>query len=94
LRWRRANPMIIAHALINAVAFVGYALLAPTCRGCREVTRPREVRRLASIFIWPSLAEQRRRPVQGERPGVDCRRYASPGTAREMSSYWSMPTRR
>jgi membrane protease YdiL (CAAX protease family) len=29
LRWRRANPMIIAHALINAVAFVGYALLAP-----------------------------------------------------------------
>jgi len=29
LRWRRANPMIIAHTLINAVAFVGYALLAP-----------------------------------------------------------------
>ena len=28
LRWRRANPMIIAHFLINAVAFVGYALLA------------------------------------------------------------------
>ncbi len=28
LRWRRANPMIIAHTLINAVAFVGYALLA------------------------------------------------------------------
>jgi membrane protease YdiL (CAAX protease family) len=28
LRWRRANPMIIAHALINTVAFVGYTLLA------------------------------------------------------------------
>ncbi len=28
LRWRRANPMIIAHTLIDAVAFVGYALLA------------------------------------------------------------------
>jgi membrane protease YdiL (CAAX protease family) len=29
LRWRRANSMIIAHFLINAVAFVSYALLAP-----------------------------------------------------------------
>lgn len=29
VRWRRANPMIIAHTLTNAVAFVGYALLAP-----------------------------------------------------------------
>jgi membrane protease YdiL (CAAX protease family) len=28
LRWRRANPMIIAHTLINAVAFIGYTLLA------------------------------------------------------------------
>jgi membrane protease YdiL (CAAX protease family) len=28
LRWRRATPMIIAHTLIDAVAFVGYALLA------------------------------------------------------------------
>lgn len=28
LRWRRANPMIIAHFLINAVAFIGYTLLA------------------------------------------------------------------
>jgi membrane protease YdiL (CAAX protease family) len=28
LRWRRTNPMIIAHFLINAVAFVGYTLLA------------------------------------------------------------------
>jgi hypothetical protein len=28
LRWKRANPMIIAHTLIDAVAFVGYALLA------------------------------------------------------------------
>ena len=27
LRWRRASPMIIAHTLIDAVAFVGYALL-------------------------------------------------------------------
>jgi membrane protease YdiL (CAAX protease family) len=27
LRWRRATPMIIAHTLIDAVAFVGYALL-------------------------------------------------------------------
>jgi membrane protease YdiL (CAAX protease family) len=28
LRWRRATPMIIAHTLIDGVAFVGYALLA------------------------------------------------------------------
>jgi membrane protease YdiL (CAAX protease family) len=28
LRWRRATPMIIAHTLIDAVAFIGYALLA------------------------------------------------------------------
>lgn len=28
LRWRRAAPMVIAHTLIDAVAFVGYALLA------------------------------------------------------------------
>ncbi|WP_300608445.1 CPBP family intramembrane glutamic endopeptidase [Trebonia sp.] len=28
-RWKRSNPMIIAHVLINSVAFVGYALLAP-----------------------------------------------------------------
>jgi membrane protease YdiL (CAAX protease family) len=28
LRWKRATPMIIAHTLIDAVAFVGYALLA------------------------------------------------------------------
>ncbi len=28
LRWRRATPMIVAHTLIDAVAFVGYALLA------------------------------------------------------------------
>ncbi len=27
LRWRRAAPMLIAHTLIDAVAFVGYALL-------------------------------------------------------------------
>jgi membrane protease YdiL (CAAX protease family) len=27
LRWRRTNPMIIAHTLINAVAFIGYTLL-------------------------------------------------------------------
>jgi hypothetical protein len=29
LRWQRANPMIIAHTLINSVAFIGYTLLAP-----------------------------------------------------------------
>jgi membrane protease YdiL (CAAX protease family) len=29
LRWKRTNPMIIAHTLINAVAFIGYSLLAP-----------------------------------------------------------------
>ena len=29
LRWRRTNPMIIAHFLVNAVAFIGYPLLAP-----------------------------------------------------------------
>jgi len=28
LRWRRVTPMIIAHTLIDAVAFVGYAILA------------------------------------------------------------------
>jgi membrane protease YdiL (CAAX protease family) len=28
LRWRRVTPMIVAHTLIDAVAFVGYALLA------------------------------------------------------------------
>jgi membrane protease YdiL (CAAX protease family) len=28
LRWRRAAPMVLAHTLIDAVAFVGYALLA------------------------------------------------------------------
>ncbi|HEY1705307.1 MAG TPA: CPBP family intramembrane glutamic endopeptidase [Trebonia sp.] len=28
LRWKRATPMIIAHTVIDAVAFVGYALLA------------------------------------------------------------------
>jgi len=28
VRWRRANPMIIGHTLINAVAFIGYTLLA------------------------------------------------------------------
>ena len=27
LRWRRVGPMIIAHTLIDAVAFIGYALL-------------------------------------------------------------------
>jgi membrane protease YdiL (CAAX protease family) len=28
LRWQRTNPMIIAHTLINSVAFIGYTLLA------------------------------------------------------------------
>ncbi len=28
LRWRRVTPMIIAHTLIDATAFIGYALLA------------------------------------------------------------------
>jgi hypothetical protein len=28
LRWKRTNPMIVAHTLINAVAFIGYTLLA------------------------------------------------------------------
>ena len=27
-RWRRVTPMIVAHTLIDAVAFIGYALLA------------------------------------------------------------------
>jgi hypothetical protein len=26
--WRRTNPMIIAHTLINSVAFIGFALFA------------------------------------------------------------------
>jgi len=29
LYWRRTNPMIIAHTLVNSVAFIGYTLLAP-----------------------------------------------------------------
>jgi membrane protease YdiL (CAAX protease family) len=28
LRWRRVTPMVIAHTLVDAVAFVGYAVLA------------------------------------------------------------------
>ena len=28
LRWRRVGPMVVAHFLIDAAAFVGYALLA------------------------------------------------------------------
>jgi len=28
LRWRRVTPMIVAHTVIDAVAFIGYALLA------------------------------------------------------------------
>jgi uncharacterized protein len=28
LCWRRTNPMIIAHMLIQSAAFIGYALLA------------------------------------------------------------------
>jgi membrane protease YdiL (CAAX protease family) len=28
VRWQRVNPMIIAHALINSVSFIGYTLLA------------------------------------------------------------------
>jgi hypothetical protein len=28
LHWRRTNPMIIAHTLINSVAFIGNTLLA------------------------------------------------------------------
>jgi membrane protease YdiL (CAAX protease family) len=27
LRWRRVTPMIIAHALIDMTAFIGYAAL-------------------------------------------------------------------
>jgi hypothetical protein len=27
-RWRRTKPMIIAHTLINSVAFIGFSLLA------------------------------------------------------------------
>ena len=27
-RWGRVMPMIVAHALIDTVAFIGYALLA------------------------------------------------------------------
>ena len=26
-RWRRTTPFVVAHALIDTVAFVGYALL-------------------------------------------------------------------
>jgi membrane protease YdiL (CAAX protease family) len=28
MRWKRASPMIVAHFLIDAVAFIGFALLA------------------------------------------------------------------
>jgi len=39
IRWRRTNPMIIAHTLVNSVAFIGYTLLAGTCPGCRDGPR-------------------------------------------------------
>jgi membrane protease YdiL (CAAX protease family) len=29
LRWRRVGPLVVAHALLDIAAFVGYALLAP-----------------------------------------------------------------
>ena len=29
LRWRRVGPLIVAHTLLDVVAFVGYALVAP-----------------------------------------------------------------
>ena len=29
LRWRRVGPLVVAHTLLDVVAFVGYALLAP-----------------------------------------------------------------
>jgi membrane protease YdiL (CAAX protease family) len=28
LRWRRTNPIIVTHTLINSVSFIGYTLLA------------------------------------------------------------------
>ena len=29
LRWKRVMPLVVAHALIDIFAFVGYSLLAP-----------------------------------------------------------------
>ena len=29
LRWRRVAPLVVAHTLLDVVAFVGYALVAP-----------------------------------------------------------------
>ena len=29
LRWRRVAPLVVAHTLLDIVAFVGYALVAP-----------------------------------------------------------------
>ena len=29
LRWKRVGPLVVAHTLLDVVAFVGYALVAP-----------------------------------------------------------------
>ena len=29
LRWRRVGPLVVAHTLLDVVAFVGYSLVAP-----------------------------------------------------------------
>ena len=29
LRWKRVAPLVVAHALLDVVAFVGYAIVAP-----------------------------------------------------------------
>ena len=29
LRWKRVAPLVVAHTLLDVVAFVGYALVAP-----------------------------------------------------------------
>jgi len=29
LRWRRVGPLVVAHVILDLVAFIGYALVAP-----------------------------------------------------------------
>jgi hypothetical protein len=53
IRWRRTNPMIIAHALINAVAFIGYTLPAGHVSWLPRTSRagPAVIRAVTRDFI-------------------------------------------
>jgi membrane protease YdiL (CAAX protease family) len=61
LRWRRVIPMIIAHTLIDAVAFIGYALLAGHVSWLPLSPRP-------ARYSAPAAHEARTRPDPLPRP--------------------------